>query len=192
MTKNKTLTEFRRETNISQSDLARFLRTTPSQIARAAQGVRPLSGKAVGRLEKLISLSLGAVEIPMEEVMTMNDAERIFEQQVKEGVRLRLEKVKWLSFSKKKLLQKLQQEALTLLVLSGNLWNAMKILEAEGAAIQEKNYFKDRIDNAYKKLIACGSASRLKLQIEIDLLTAEASIINQYLGETTVAPGVPM
>ncbi|MCP9749484.1 hypothetical protein EGI32_00705 [Ferruginibacter sp. HRS2-29] len=72
-------------------------------------------------------------------------------------------------------------------------WHKAAIaIRESGGSQAEIDYFNNKQKHIQPKILTCGRIAQLRLQLSIDLLLAEASLLNQYLLSATADKGSPM
>ncbi|MCP9752800.1 helix-turn-helix transcriptional regulator [Ferruginibacter sp. HRS2-29] len=187
-----TLREFRKKAMLSQSTMAEMLKTTRSQINMAERGERPLPAHAVERLEEFLKISAIGGKMPIEEQLRIIESELMLGFEAKSIWEAMLSKNTWQQHCLRQQLRKMQLDFEATLRKSRGIWQAVQSLPAVNGAPVEIDYLDDIQQTIQRKLLTCGRIAQLRLQLSIDLLLAEASLLNQYLNPATAAKEKPM
>ena len=195
----ETLREYRKKVNLSQRVLAESLKTTRSQIAMAERGERPLPKQAQKLFEVMQSLSedmeimeslpvsddvkyANNLPLPEDYLVVSGETLGIWQEKVAEN--------QWQIYYLKKKLVKMKAEAASLTARQMAFGKLTVAIPQTGGKDIEVEYFKDKQQLLNRKILTCGRIAQLRLQLSIDLLLAEADLLNQYVASATAAAAV--
>jgi transcriptional regulator with XRE-family HTH domain len=170
------LQKFRAQSQLTQTELATKLQTTRSQISMAEKGLRPLSAISGRVLEDLIdSLTTAQIRSSFDEQIQFSD-EGI--QSFHENMNIQLDMAIFKKLKYEMELERLKNAYPQALAM----YTFLKT--------QDINQFKDDIEKDIhlinlnkweKKYNNANAYSQIGLQLKIDLLSAEAAVITEYL-----------
>ncbi len=187
----ETLREYRKKVNVSQRILAEILKTTRSQIAMAERGERPLPKDAKNRFAIMQTLQVDINTIKDASIPMLDDAVTLADETLCIW-QARAAENHWQQYNKKRLLRTMKIRYDLLIARQLELYKAVIAISETGGHEVEVNFMKDKQMMIHRKILTCGRIAQLRLQLSIDLLLAEADILNQYVASATAEAAAPM
>lgn len=181
MTRTMFLKEVRENLNISQSEMAKFLKIPRSQISMVELGQRPISPEALMRLVHLQQCSETTNQLSSETSNALAERESMIHRDLLKKYKDRLELVCWTINRQARYLETLQSEWDKNLQLA----RATEKLSETAADISTTDYYRayirERSEYAQRKMAETGDVRQMSVKFKIELLTAEASILEKYI-----------
>ena len=187
-----TLREFRKKAKLGQLAMAELLQTSRGLVSMAELGKRSLPEASLVRLKMFQSISVQFNDLPISANPSMTVSKEQVEREWKQAWKKMFDRNQFSLYSTEKRLTALKIKYQGHLSTYEAFFRAVVTISATGGNPAELDYFSNELKKTERKILTCGKIAQLRLQLSIDLLMAEASLLNQYLGSATAEPEVPV
>ncbi len=181
MKKALQLKEFRQQLNLSQFEMAKFLRTTRSQIAMVENGGRSLQIDGAVRLATLFNCATKTPELSKTITLNIAEGTSLIERGQAKGWESRQLKLQYDKLRLQDQLNTMKEEWDANFQLAVTMEQLIQVLDNSQPMDYYWSYTNERMSYAYRKLINCGEAAQQGLQTKIDICNAELSILTNLL-----------
>ncbi len=175
------LKQFREQLNLSQLEMAKFLRTTRSQIAMVEKGGRSLQIDGLVKLAGLYNCNAKTNELGSEATMKIAEGINLVKEDLVKKWEGRLLK---LNYEKRRIedqLQEMKSEWEANLQLALTMDQLLEVAQDTGSMDYYRAYAEERKNYGHRKMIYCGESAQLGLQARIEVISAEAQILTKLI-----------
>jgi transcriptional regulator with XRE-family HTH domain len=175
------LKEFRTQLNLSQLEMAKFLRTTRSQIAMVEKGGRSLQIDGMVKLANLYNCNAQMSQLGTETTVKIAEGINLVREELVDKWKGKLIRS---SYEKRRLedqVQNMKSEWEANLQLALTMDQLLEVAQDTGGMDYYRAYADEKKNYAHRKMIYCGESAQLGLQASIELLDAEMQILNKLI-----------
>lgn len=175
------LKDFREQLNLSQTEMARFLRTSRSQVAMVERGTRSLANDAGMRLLSLYHCSSQTGTLSVEATVQVAEGTDLLKEELNQKWGDKLARNKYEKNKLEYQLKNMAREWESTLVMLQTMEQMIALTSEMPGTDGYRLYAMSQQYSTQKKLIACGEAAQHALKVKIELLNAEIRILEKNL-----------
>ena len=181
MKSTQVLRDFREQLNLSQSEMAKFLRTTRTQLSLVEMGVRPMKIKSVLELANLYNCSKPGKAISIDASMQIEEERALAVTQIDLKWREKLAKITHDIGRLNYKLRMMQAGCEINMQLIMAMEHLLEVTDNNYALDYYRTHANNLRRNAHESLRKCGEPLQTELELQIQLLQAQAKIIQSNL-----------
>ena len=181
MTHNFVLKEFREQLNISQIEMAKFLRTSRSQVAMVERGEHTLTTDAATRLLTLYNCSTETPTLSSETTIQVAEGTDQIRKDIQDKWRDRLTKSRYEKHRLGYHLINMVKEWESTLLLAQSMEQMMQVTSTLQGVDHYRLFAHTQMYRAHNKLVSSGEAAQQALRVRIEVLDAEIPILEKNL-----------